>query len=156
MRISHLVIREEGHMRVSAKAEYACVAMLELAANYHDGQPVRVRAIAEAHGIPQRFLVQILLQLKSAGLVVSLRGASGGYQLARSPETISLAHIINAIDREPAVRPTLLPLHESRAVQTIQNVWKDIQAKEQRMLEEVTLAELVRRTQQTGALSYQI
>jgi Rrf2 family protein len=143
-------------MRISAKAEYACVAMLELAANFNDGQPVRVKAIAETHGIPQRFLVQILLQLKSAGLVLSLRGALGGYQLARSPETISLAQVINAIDREPAVRPTLLPLRESRAVQAIHGVWKEIQAEEKRILEELSLGDLVRRTQQTGALSYQI
>src|SRR3954452_14365815 len=70
-----------GVMRVSAKAEYACIAMLELAANYGDSQPVRVKSIADHHGIPQRFLVQILLQLKGAGYVTSTRGAAGGYQL---------------------------------------------------------------------------
>src|SRR5262249_59816083 len=84
-------------MRISAKAEYACVAMLELAANYHEPQPVRIKAIADAQGIPQRFLVQILLQLKTAGLVASVRGAAGGYQLARPPESISLAEVIAAI-----------------------------------------------------------
>jgi Rrf2 family protein len=88
-------------MRVSAKAEYACLAMLELAGNYEGTNPVRVKAIADSHGIPQRFLVQILLQLKGAGLVASVRGASGGYQLARPPEEISLADIVNAIDRTP-------------------------------------------------------
>ena len=72
--------------------------MLELAANYADAQPVRIKAIADAQGIPQRFLVQILLQLKTAGLVASVRGASGGYQLAKPPESISLAAVINAID----------------------------------------------------------
>src|SRR5437763_4308853 len=82
----------------SAKAEYACIAMLELAGRYGDKTPVRVKTIADAHGIPQRFLVQILLQLKGAGLVASVRGASGGYQLARPPETVSLADIIQVID----------------------------------------------------------
>ncbi len=91
-------------MRISAKAEYACVAMLELAANYMEPQPVRIKAIADAQGIPQRFLVQILLQLKSAGLVASTRGAAGGYQLVRAPDQITLADIINAIDRSPAPR----------------------------------------------------
>jgi Rrf2 family protein len=143
-------------MRISAKAEYACIAMLELAANYNEPQPVRVKSIAETHGIPQRFLVQILLQLKSAGLVVSLRGALGGYQLARSPDRISLANVINAMDREPAIRPSVLPAPSSPAVQAIHGVWKEIQAREQRLLEELTLAELVRRTQQAGAFSYQI
>src|SRR5438270_7819766 len=85
-------------MRISAKAEYACVAMLELAANHADAQPVRIKAIADAQGIPQRFLVQILLQLKTAGLVASVRGASGGYQLAKRPDSITLAAVINAID----------------------------------------------------------
>ena len=143
-------------MRVSAKAEYACIAMLELAANYNEAQAVRVKAIHEAHGIPQRFLVQILLQLKSAGLVVSLRGALGGYQLARSPEKISLAEVINAIEREPTIRPTLVPLPASPAVDAIHGVWKEIQTEEQRILAKLSLAELVRRTQQSNAFSYQI
>src|SRR5262249_20895060 len=93
-------------MRVSAKAEYACIAMLELAANFAEPQPVRVKAIADAHGIPLRFLVQILLQLKTAGLVASVRGAAGGYQLARRPADITLADIIGAIDPEQTARPT--------------------------------------------------
>jgi Rrf2 family protein len=143
-------------MRVSAKAEYACIAMLELAANYNEAQAVRVKTIHETHGIPQRFLVQILLQLKSAGLVVSLRGALGGYQLARSPEKITLVQVINAIEREPALRPMLVPLRASPTVDTIHGVWREIQAEEQRILQKHTLAELVRRSQQSSALSYQI
>ncbi len=143
-------------MKVSAKAEYACIAMLELASNYHASQAVRVKTIHEAQGIPQRFLVQILLQLKSAGLVVSLRGATGGYQLARPPEQITLADVINAMEREPALRPTLIPLPASGAVQAIHEVWKELQAEEQRFLAKLTLAELVRRAEQSSALSYQI
>jgi Rrf2 family transcriptional regulator, cysteine metabolism repressor len=143
-------------MRVSAKAEYACIAMLELAANYADAQPVRVKAIADAHGIPQRFLVQILLQLKGAGLVASIRGAAGGYQLARSPETISLSEVVNTIDRSPAPRPAPVASPHSATVQTIRKIWKEIHAEEQRMLQELSLAELVRRSEQTNALSYQI
>jgi Rrf2 family protein len=143
-------------MKVSAKAEYACIAMLELAANSKEPQPLRVKAIALAHGIPQRFLVQILLQLKSAGLVYSLRGALGGYQLARSPEQITLADVIGAMEREPAVRPSVIPLRPGPTVEALHGVWKEIQAEQQRLLEELTLAELVRRSQQSNALSYQI
>ena len=77
-------------MRISAKAEYACAAMLELAASYGEPQPMRIKAIADAQDISARFLVQILLQLKTAGLVASVRGAAGGYQLARSPEAIGI------------------------------------------------------------------
>ena len=144
-------------MRISAKAEYACVAMLELAANHGEPQPMRIKAIAEAQGIPQRFLVQILLQLKTAGLVVSVRGAAGGYQLARDPETISLAAIINAIDASTLAPDTALAKAgpPSPAVHTMLSIWKEIQMEEQRMLEKVSLAELLRR-QESNALTYQI
>ena len=81
-------------MTISAKVEYACVAILELAARYDSDEPVRIRDIADAHGIPSRFLVQILLQLKGAGLVQSTRGATGGYALAKPPEAISLADVM--------------------------------------------------------------
>ena len=59
-------------MRMSAKAQYACIAMLELAGNYREPHPLQVKNIAETHGISPRFLVQILLQLKVHGLVRSL------------------------------------------------------------------------------------
>ena len=85
-------------MKISAKAEYACLAVLALARKNPDDPPVRIREISATHGIPERYLVQILLQLKGAGLVASTRGASGGYQLTRPPESISLAQIITAID----------------------------------------------------------
>src|SRR5436309_12629542 len=130
-------------MRISAKAEYACAAMLELAASYNDPQPVRIKAIADAQGIPPRFLVQILLQLKTAGLVASVRGAAGGYQLARPPEGISLADVISAIDdRTLAPRSALADVNRSRAIDVLLAVWKDIQLEEQRLLENLTLAEL--------------
>jgi Rrf2 family protein len=142
-------------MRISAKAEYACIAMLELAANFAEPQPVRVKSIHDAHGIPLRFLVQILLQLKAAGLVASVRGAAGGYQLARPPSDITLADIIGAIDPEQPTRPAGHGT-PSAARQAIHSVWREIQAEEQRILEQLTLAELVRRTQETNAVTYQI
>jgi len=143
-------------MRLSAKAAYACLAMLELAAHYGDSQPVRLRTIAQGHRIPPRFLVQILLQLKAAGLVESTRGSSGGYQLARSPNDISLAEVINAIDRNLAVAPGPLTAPRSPTAQAVREVWEEIQAAEKRLLEERTLTELAARTLQTGISTYQI
>lgn len=143
-------------MRVSAKAEYACVAMIELARSYGEPQPVRVKAVADAHGIPQRFLVQILLQLKGAGLVQSVRGAAGGYQLARPPDTISLATVITAIDAALPARPAAQMVDSSPVVKAVRSVWNEIHLEEQRMLEECTLAELIRRAQTAGAYSYHI
>lgn len=144
-------------MRISAKAEYACVAMLELATNHGEAQPMRIKAIADSQEIPQRFLVQILLQLKTAGLVVSLRGAAGGYQLARPPDKISLADVINAIDdRTLAHRSALGEPGRSATVDALLAVWRDIQAEEHQLLAKLSLAELLRRSQQGNELSYQI
>ena len=64
-------------MNVSAKTEYACTAVLELASAFGSGELLQVRKIAESHAIPSKFLVQILLQLKAAGVVNSARGACG-------------------------------------------------------------------------------
>ena len=143
-------------MRVSAKAQYACIAVLELAANYQEPQLLQVKSIADAHGISPRFLVQILLQLKVHGLVRSIRGAAGGYQLARSPDTISLAEVINAIDDvAPALPPALLALKPSTAVAALSSVFQEVDAKEREVLREVTIAELIRRSEARGMM-YQI
>src|SRR5438105_4077203 len=110
-------------MRVSAKAQYACIAVVELAAHFGDPQLVPIKSIADAHGIPQRFLVQILLQLKTSGLVESTRGAGGGYQLARPPEKIRLADVLNAIDHPPPPAPAALSaLRPSLAVRAVSAV----------------------------------
>jgi Rrf2 family protein len=144
-------------MRLSAKAQYACVAMVELACSQGEKNPVHLKNIAENHGISQRFLVQILLQLKGAGLVDSTRGAMGGYLLAKAPSKISLADIINAIDQAPPPLPSALSgLHATPAVQAVKRVLQDIQRKEQERLEEITLEDLAKQTHPAGELSYQI
>ncbi len=144
-------------MRVSAKAEYACIAMVHLALHYRDPVPARIKAIADAHGIPQRFLVQILLQLKTAGLVASVRGAAGGYQLAKSPDKISLAEIISAvIDRTQTQRSDTVALATSGAVRAVRSIWQQLQEEEQRTLQKLTLGELSRRAHEKSELSYQI
>jgi Rrf2 family protein len=150
----------------SAKTEYACIAMLELAAQYGDSQPVRLKLIADAHEIPERFLVQILLQLKDAGLVMSARGASGGYLLARSPEKISVADIVGVVDRHDrtirsaterkknSVKIDSMP--HTNAVLAIRALWNDLEANQRKLLEQITLVDLVRRTHKNFALSYNI
>jgi Rrf2 family protein len=143
-------------MRMSAKAQYACIAMLELAGNFQEPQLMQVKTIADNHGISPRFLVQILLQLKVHGLVRSLRGASGGYQLARSPDAISLADVINAIDdAAPTLPPALKALKPSPAVDALVSVIQEVDARERQVLREVTLADLNRRSMATGMM-YQI
>jgi len=129
-------------MRISAKAEYACLAVLALAHQKPDDPPIRIREISESHGIPERYLVQILLQLKGAGLVASTRGASGGYRLARPASTISLGEVLTAIDGpEAASRESLKP-----AARVLATVWEDVRAAERAVLDSTSIAQLAERT----------
>jgi len=84
-------------MRISARADYAVRAAAELAAADHDG-PVRAEALARAQDIPHRFLEGILSDLRRDGLVTSHRGAGGGYRLARSADSITIADVVRAVD----------------------------------------------------------
>src|SRR5689334_12789105 len=96
-------------MKLSAKAEYACLAVLDLALRRGQPQPVRVSDIAERNSIPERFLVQILLQLKGAGLVHSVRGAAGGYHLAVDPDRLNLFEVVQLVDGPTALGPADTP-----------------------------------------------
>ena len=129
-------------MPVSAKAEYACIAMLELAVR-HGGpagdRPARLADIADAHRIPQRFLVQILLQLKGAGLVASTRGAAGGYQLARPPAEISLADVLGVVDRTD---PPPAPADGSPLAAALHGVWVRAHRARADLLSATSLADL--------------
>ena len=84
-------------MRISAKGEYAIRAMLDLA--MHRGRPlVPIQEIAARQGIPQRYLEQVLLSLKRAGLLTSKRGSTGGYHLTEAPEEITVGAILRAVE----------------------------------------------------------
>ena len=126
-------------------------------ASYGDPQPLRIEPSPTHTASPQRFLVQILLQLKTAGLVASVRGAAGGYQLARSPETISLAHDHQRHRRQQRVAAVALSAaNRTQTIEVLLGVWHEIRLQEQRILEQISLAELLRRTQESNALTYQI
>src|SRR5215475_1210475 len=84
-------------MKISQKGLYALQAMMMLARRYNQGA-IRIRDIAYEEGLPEKFLELILLELKNARMVESVRGAKGGYQLRRSPAEIHLSEIIRLID----------------------------------------------------------
>lgn len=133
-------------MKVSAKAEYACLAVLALAEQGPDAPPLRIREISESHGIPERYLVQILLQLKGSGLVASTRGAAGGYRLARDPETISIREVLSAVDGpDAAVRE--LPQANRNAAQSLGRLWERVREAERAVLDQTTVATLVAQSQ---------
>ncbi len=142
-------------MKVSAKTEYACLAMLELAAHYGSNEPVRIRNIADEHGIPSRFLVQILLQLKGAGFVASTRGASGGYQLIKSPQDISLGEVMSVIEgQDTEVTSTTNP--RSPTARVLKRAWQEVAQVEYDALRAITFADLVSRVQRQSENMYYI
>ena len=130
-------------MRISAKADYALRAAAELAAA-EGGGPLKGDAIAKAQEIPVKFLENILLELRHAGLVHSQRGAEGGYWLARPATEISVAEVIRAVEGPLAnVRGTRPESVEyAGAAATLRDVWIALRASLRLVLESVTLADL--------------
>ena len=132
-------------MRVSAKADYAVRAALELAAAAEG--PVKGEAIAEAQKVPLRFLENILGELRHAGLVQSQRGAEGGYWLARPASEVTIADVIRAVEGPLASvrseRPEEL-VYEGVA-EPLREVWVALRANIRQVLEQVTLADVVQR-----------
>ena len=129
-------------MRVSAKADYAIRAAVELAAA-RDG-PTKGERIAQAQSIPPNFLENILVDLRNAGIVASRRGADGGYWLARPADEISLADVIRAVDGPLAnVRGVRSELVEySGSAEPLRDVWIAVRASLRSVLEAVTLADV--------------
>jgi Rrf2 family protein len=144
-------------MGVSARVEYACVAMLELASRYGTGKPVRVREIAETHGVSSRFLAQVLLQLKSAGLVTSARGAAGGYIMIQEPASVSLGQVVAVVDSggENQVAQTTdgngSPVNEA-----LSSAWLEGERAKRERLDGITLADLVKRVGEQNKQMYYI
>ncbi len=84
-------------MRLTAKSEYGLLATIDLACTYGTG-PVSAREIAERRGIPPRFLEQLFVSLRRAGIVTAVRGARGGFTLTREPSQITVLDVVEALE----------------------------------------------------------
>lgn len=142
-------------MRISAKADYAVRAAIELAHTHASGRPRKGESLAQAQDIPLKFLENILTDLRHAGIVRSQRGADGGYHLNRDPAQVSVADIIRAVDGPLASvrgqRPEDVP-YEGAAV-PLQQVWIAVRANLRAVLETVTLADLADGTLPKGVVA---
>jgi Rrf2 family protein len=129
-------------VRVSAKADYAVRAAVELAAA--DAGPVKGEVISSSQGIPLKFLENILGELRHAGLVRSQRGTEGGYWLARPAEEITLADVIRAVEGPLASVRGESPsqLEYSGAAQPLAKLWVAVRANLRAVLESVTIAQV--------------
>jgi len=127
-------------VRLSVKSDYAARAVLGLARQFHTGAAQRVEDLALAQGIPPNYLVQILIELKSQGIVKSLRGKDGGYSLARSPAEITLGDVLRCIHGlvfdSPALSDPKCPVELCAA-------WKKMQGAVDAAADSITFQELL-------------
>ena len=132
-------------MRISAKADYAVRAAVELAAA-SDEKPVKAERIATAQNIPLNFLENILGELRHAGIVRSHRGAEGGFRLAKPPEKVTIADLIRAVEGPLAsVRggPPEDAAHPGASA-ALPRVWIAVRANLRSVVEHVTVADVAR------------
>lgn len=132
-------------MRISAKGRYALAAMISMAQNYDNGEYITVISISEKLGISKIYLEQVFSLLKRGGLVSSVKGAQGGYQLARMPRLITALDVLSAVELflfEPTedtvfeMAPEIEGAMRLAAFGTLDSAVK-------KALEKVTLADLV-------------
>lgn len=147
-------------MRLTSKTDYGLRALIDLAL-HESGLPVQSRDIATRQGIPESYLNQLLILLRRAGLIRSLRGPQGGHHLARPTRAISIADIITALDG-PTASESATPSSEARGSdaatdQVVREAWEQVNAAIAGALGRITLEMLVQQRQRhDSAAMFQI
>ena len=142
-------------MRISAKGEYAIQAMLDLAL-HRDRGLTPIQAIAARQAIPQRYLEQVLLALKRAGLLTSRRGSAGGYHLTRPPEDITVGDVLRAV--EGPVNG-LGPVRRGRGriardpVADLSELWREIDEAVSGVVDRITFEDLRKRAEERRSVA---
>ena len=144
-------------MSISAKGEYAVMALLDLAVAYPDGGPVKASDIAARQGISRKYIEQILLIYKGKGFIGSKSGRDGGYFLVKSPLEITIADALRVVEGPLApVRCVSVTAYSkcSRNAETtcaLRTVWKEARDAMVGVLEKMTLEDLARRARDMAA-----
>jgi len=130
-------------VRISAKVDYAMRALVELAAG-GGGSPITAERLAEAQGIPQKFLQNILLELRRAGIVASHRGPEGGHALARAADEITVADVIRAVDGPLGSVAGHAPedMEYRGATMRLRDTWVAVRASVRGVLEGITVDDI--------------
>ena len=140
-------------MKVSAKMDYTLRALLELALHWPDTHPCQLSDISRRAGVPKKFLIHILIALKSFGYVQSIRGKLGGYVLSREPRQINLADIIKQLE----VLGSFDEEKRKKKNDAVSLLWQDMDKSIVHSLKGITLEDLCnRQRQQIKILSYDI
>lgn len=129
-------------MELSCKNEYALSALIELAANYTSGEPHQIRQISAQQKIPDRYLEQLLATLRRCGLVRSVRGAKGGYILAREPWKISVLEVMNCLEGSDAQPSDPEDTSKTLESAVIHEVWQESHQAANAVMQRYTLQDL--------------
>lgn len=140
-------------MRISARCDYACKALLELALHWPNKGSLTIHTISEKQNIPVKYLVHILIQLKRMGLVESLRGKQGGYRLAKPPNKISLGEVIREVGGP------LLPVANSATKEesVFATIWREVEGAMAKVIDRITFEDIANKEKgMKGTIVYQI
>ena len=140
-------------MRISARCDYACRALLELALHWPNKESLSIHTISEKQSIPMKYLVHILIQLKRMGLVESLRGKQGGYRLVKPPNKISLGEVIREMGGP------LLPVANSvtKEESAFTTIWREVEGAMAKVLDRITFEDISNKEKgMKGTIVYQI
>ncbi len=142
-------------MKISAKIDYACRALVELGLHWPDNRPMQVSAIAKRQKIPMNFLVHILITLKELGYVDSIRGKSGGYVLLKSPQEIRMSDVFKSfggLGFTAQAKPKT-----SKNANVMDGVWHEINDAVLKAMDALTLETICNRERSRGsAINYDI
>src|SRR3954451_8230769 len=135
-------------MKLSAKADYAVRAVLVLA-SHEEPAPMKGELIARAQGLPLKFVENILGELKHAGIVMSQRGPEGGYRLGKPADQMNIEEVIRVVDGPLAAVAGVRPdaIRYPPGAEALPDVWLDARTQLRAVLEHVTFADLVERSQ---------
>lgn len=140
-------------MRISARCDYACRAILELVKHWPKKEPLHTDIISDKQNIPIRYLVHILIELKKMGIVSSIRGKDGGYVLAKKPAEITLGEIVKEVSGP------FVPIADtaSNSTSAFSNVWSDVEQAIANVLNKVTFEDIEKNVKAySSILNYQI
>ena len=138
-------------MKISAKTDYACRALLELSLHWPNPEPLQVEQIAQRQRIPVKFLTQILIHLKQIGYVESVRGKNGGYLLRKLPREIKLSDILENFEGETG------NARDEKNNPILSQIWREINQEFRKTMDKFNFEDICSRKRQSdNTLTFQI
>jgi len=147
-------------VKVSLKTEYAMKAVMDLSLAYREGTELRkIKEIAKSQNIPEKYLVQILLELNRGGLLTSIRGVNGGYRLSKAPSAITLYDVISTVEGRDPIIECLLPQGTKKKCATglvcpFRDAWQKVNEAMSEILSATTFDDICRNVESSMSMYF--